>query len=249
MKVYDYLHALAMVELKNALFLDEQDDQSHTQTIRADKFKMLLHLLNAGIKELNTRFLLQEKNTRVIELPKGTHIINLKDSPAVDEWGKDIIRVSDVYLLGVEPSQMGMQYLPAPKLVLPDSRLQTLQYIDNNDIDGESPCYFMMDVHTMCVYSPYDFATYQVVCQVAQGADGWLELSDELPIPLSYHNALGLYIASRYFRSMDNQLDGDIHESTRYYQAYIQEVQLLENKGMALDRQPQQHLFHQKGFV
>lgn len=242
MTVLDYLNYLVQVDLKNMNLMDEE-----SYVIRDDKFPLLLMLLKAGIKELNTRFHLSEEVTDVIELLEGTHTINITEGD--EPWRSDIMSLDEVYLMGVEPKNLGIQYLPQPQLIYPEPRLKGLMAIDRADDGFEKPCYFMDNNHRLRLYSPYPFAVYQLVCRTAQGAVSTLNLDDELPLPMMYHNALGLYIASRLFKSMDNQLDGDVNESTRYYQAYIQEVQLLENRGYELDRQPQKDLFHQRGFI
>lgn len=242
MTVIEYLTYLASVDLKNMGLTDED-----TGNFRSDKFTLLLMLLKAGIKDLNTRFHLSEEVSDVIEVLRGTHTINIKEGD--ESWRSDIVKLSEVYLMGIEPKSMSMQYLPEPQLVYPEPRLQGLRAIDSLDTQYDKPCYYMDNNQRLRLYSPFDIAVYQLVCHIAQGADSELRLEDKLPLPLAYHNALGLYIASRLFRSMDNQLDGDINESTRYYQAYMQEVQMLETKGIQLDRQPQKDLFTTKGFI
>lgn len=242
MTINEYLQYLVDTELHN---LHLKDDE--TGLIRSDKYRLLLTLIRSGIRELNTRFQLSEQVSQVIELHRGTHII---DTKAGDEpWRKDIISINDVYLMGIEPKSLGIQYLPEPHLVLPASRLAGLQALENTDAESTKPSYYLPNPTTIHLYSPYEFAVYQLTCRTAQGANSELQLEDELPLPLVYHNALGLYIASRLFRSMDNQLDGDLNESTRFYQAYQHELQLLDQQGITLDKQPQDTLFTAKGFI
>lgn len=242
MTVLDYLNYLVLVDLKNMNLTDDE-----TGVIRDDKFPLLLTLLKAGLRELNTRFHLSEEVSDVIELLRGTHTIDISEGD--EPWRADIVKLSEVYLMGVEPKDIGIQYLPEPQIIYPEPRLQGLTAIDALDTTFQKPCYFMDNNHRLRLYNPYDFAVYQLVCHTAMGTNTQLQLDDELPLPMVYHNALGLYIASRLLKSIDNQLDGDINETTRYYQAYIQEIQMLENRGYELDRQPQKELFTIKGFI
>lgn len=242
MTINEYLQYLVDTDLHN---LHLKDDE--TGLVRSDKYRLLLTLIRAGIRELNTRFALSEQVSQVIELHRGTHIIDAKEG--AEPWRKDIISIYEVYLMGIEPKNIGMQYLPEPHLVLPESRLTGLQALEKADPEYTKPSYYLTNPTTIHLYSPYDFAVYQLVCRTAQGANSELQLEDELPLPLVYHNALGLYIASRLYRSMDNQLDGDLNESTRFYQAYQHELQLLDQQGITLDKQPQDTLFTTKGFV
>lgn len=251
MTVYEYLLNLVTVELKNAQFSKDIAEYDKNQAIESHKFASLLYLLKAGMMELSTRFNLSEQNSGTIRLPKGTHTINLTEFNDDHQlyWGMAFLQLQEVYLMDTPNTTMYPQDFKQPKLVLPDSRLQTLRYMDDNSVVCDEPCYFMPNLHTLCIYSPYDYATYQLIAKVVYGMGNDIGIEDSFDFPMAYRNALGLYIASRYFRRLDNQLDGDLNESTRYYQAYLQEIQMLENKGIALDRQPQQHSFHQKGFV
>lgn len=251
MKVYEYLLDLVTVELKNASFSIDMSASDKNQVIKPERFALLLYLLKAGIAELSTRFNLSEQHSGAVRLPKGTHTLNLTEYNDEHQiyWGKDLLQLQEVYLVDTPHTATYQQGSRQPKLVLPDSRLQTLRYMDDNSVVCDEPCYFMPNLHTLCIYSPYDYATYQLIAKVVYGMGNDIGIEDSFDFPMAYRNALGLYIASRYFRRLDNQLDGDLNESTRYYQAYLQEIQMLENKGIALDRQPQQHSFHQKGFV
>lgn len=242
MTINEYLQYLVDTDLHN---LHLKDDE--TGLIKGDKYRLLLTLIRAGIRELNTRYELSEQVSEVIQRHKGTHIIDVKQ--ADDPWRGDVICINEVYLMGVHPKAIGMQYLPEPRLVLPASRLAGLQALEASDGDCSKPSYYLPNPTTLHLYNPYDFAIYQITCRTAQGANSELHIEDELPLPLVYHNALGLYIASRLFRSMDNQLDGDMNESTRFYQAYQHELQLLDQQGITLDKQPQDTLFTAKGFI
>ena len=242
MTVNEYLQYLVDTDLHN---LHLKDDE--TGLVRGDKYRLLLTLIRAGIRELNTRFALSEQVSQVIELHRGTHVIGAKEG--TEPWRKDIISIYEVYLMGIEPKNLGIQYLPEPHLVSPASRLAGLQALEEAEPEYTKPSYYLSNPTTIHLYNPYEFAVYQLVCRTAQGANSKLQLEDELPLPLAYHNALGLYIASRMYRSMDNQLDGDLNESTRFYQAYQQELQLLDQQGITLDKQPQDTLFTAKGFI
>lgn len=242
MTINDYLQYLVDTDLHNLHLKDDETD-----LVRSDKYRLLLTLIRAGIRELNTRFALSEQVSQVIELHRGTHIIDAKEG--TEPWRKDIISIYEVYLMGIEPKNLGIQYLPDPHLISPASRLAGLQALEAADPEYTKPSYYLSNPTTIHLYSPYDFAVYQLVCRTAQGANSELQLEDELPLPLAYHNALGLYIASRLYRSMDNQLDGDLNESTRFYQAYQHELQLLDQQGITLDKQPQDTLFTAKGFI
>lgn len=71
----------------------------------------------------------------------------------------------------------------------------------------------------------------------------------EVELPLVYLNALLLFIASRLYTSIVNQLDGDLNESNRYSQRYMQEIQLLERQGIDVDDLFEHDWFCQRGFI
>ena len=62
-------------------------------------------------------------------------------------------------------------------------------------------------------------------------------------------NALLSFIASRLYTSIVNHLDGDLNESNRYAQRYVQEIQLLERQGIDVDDLHQHTWFNQRGFI
>lgn len=70
-----------------------------------------------------------------------------------------------------------------------------------------------------------------------------------IDLPDSYLNALCLFIASRLYTSLNNQLDGDLTESTRYLQRYHDELNMLTNQGIDTDSLDDMWLFHKKGFI
>lgn len=244
MTVQEFLDYLVTTDLHNLGLTDEE-----TGLIKADKYRLLLGLVKSGLRELYTRFYLGEKITKVYEVHKGSHSLVITDSD--DEQGihpNDLLQVLRVTLLGVKPDTIPMQYLPEVFDVPVLDRTSGLQAMENPDTD--MPHYYLSSMDGLHLYSPYELAIYQVTCRVSHG-NHKLSLEDRLPLPVAYHNALGLYIAARILRSMDNQLDGDVNESTRYYQAYLQELSMLEMQGISLDRQPQKqyHKFQQKGFI
>ena len=68
-------------------------------------------------------------------------------------------------------------------------------------------------------------------------------------LPSSYLNALLYFIGSRLYTSVVNQLDGDLNESIRYSQKYLQEIQMLSNQGIDTEDLIEMNLFHVKGFI
>lgn len=71
----------------------------------------------------------------------------------------------------------------------------------------------------------------------------------DVELPVSYMNALFSFIASRLYTSIVNQLDGDLSESNRYAQRYVQEIQLLNEQGIDVDNLHEHDWFNQRGFI
>lgn len=76
-----------------------------------------------------------------------------------------------------------------------------------------------------------------------------INLDSEVELPDVYLNALCLFIGSRVYTSIVNQLDGDLNESNRYAQRYIQEIAMLTDKGVDVDDFNEMWLFHDRGFI
>lgn len=240
MTINDYLQQLVHTDLHNLRLTDEAG------SVKAAMLPVLLGLVQAGIRTLSTRFYLSESYTKTMTLPQGVHEIDLAQT-LTD--GHDVLALVGVYVQTILP------HLAADTLmaVLPKSRqqLEQLRLLSTTTHGQESclePCYHQHKLSKIWVFSPYPSASYTLVCRMLLGASQ-LQLTDQMPLPEVYHNALGLYIASRLLRSMDNGMDNDVNESTRYYQAYQQEVQLLDQQGIELDRQPQDTLFFDRGFI
>lgn len=71
----------------------------------------------------------------------------------------------------------------------------------------------------------------------------------DIDLPMVYLNALLYFIASHAYTSIVNQLDGDLNESNRYAQKYIQEINDLQQQGVDIDDFKQQCVFYERGFV
>lgn len=71
----------------------------------------------------------------------------------------------------------------------------------------------------------------------------------DIELPMAYLNALLSFIASRLYTSIVNQLDGDLSESSRYAQRYVQEIQLLNEQGIDVDNLQEHDWFNQRGFI
>lgn len=71
----------------------------------------------------------------------------------------------------------------------------------------------------------------------------------ECELPLSYITALNYFVASRMFTSIVNQLDGDVNESQRWYQMYLNELRELKDAGIEADNLDNNHWFQERGFV
>ena len=76
-----------------------------------------------------------------------------------------------------------------------------------------------------------------------------IDVDSEVDLPLPYLNALVLFIGSRLYTSIVNQLDGDLNESNRYLQRYNAEIVIINNQGLDVDDLADMWLFHEKGFV
>lgn len=76
-----------------------------------------------------------------------------------------------------------------------------------------------------------------------------IDLDSEVELPDVYLNALCLFIGSRLYTSIVNQLDGDLNESSRYAQRYMQEIAMLTDKGVDVDDFDEMWLFHDRGFI
>lgn len=71
----------------------------------------------------------------------------------------------------------------------------------------------------------------------------------DVELPMSYLSALLSFIASRLYTSIVNQLDGDLNESHRYAQRYIQEIQLLTEQGIDVNDLTDNTWFYERGFI
>ncbi|UZA02925.1 hypothetical protein [Moraxella bovis] len=71
----------------------------------------------------------------------------------------------------------------------------------------------------------------------------------EIELPDIYLNALCLFIGSRVYTSIVNQLDGDLNESNRYAQRYMQEIAMLNDRGVDVDSFEEMWLFDERGFI
>lgn len=71
----------------------------------------------------------------------------------------------------------------------------------------------------------------------------------ECELPLSYITALNYFVASRMFTSIVNQLDGDLSESQRWYQMYLNELKELRDAGVEADNLDDNQWFQERGFV
>lgn len=75
------------------------------------------------------------------------------------------------------------------------------------------------------------------------------ENNSDIDLPESYINALCLFVASRLYASLNNHMDGDLNEGTRYMQRYLAEIEMLTNQGIDVDNLNDMWLFHQRGFI
>lgn len=76
-----------------------------------------------------------------------------------------------------------------------------------------------------------------------------VEADSIIDLPDAYASALFNYVASRYYRNVVSQLDGDLNESSRYMQAYFSEIEVLENASMHVNKQVPTDTFTAKGFI
>ncbi|MPX02727.1 hypothetical protein [Moraxella catarrhalis] len=250
MIVREYLDYLANTELKNLNLID-----TDTGKIPTNKLSRLMHLLQAGLRELSTRFDLQSENIPYHTKTAGIHSLDLKQAQkhhitsdvlminhvlCVYAQTDDVLSANDLSHQTLECLSEKAFQEKALKLNLQDTLYQANETI---------PFYCLVSPTKLQLYSPYDVAHYLINARVVLGVNDALQLTDKLPVPTAYYNALGLYIASVAFRSVNNQLGGDVNESMRYYQAYQQEIMMLEQQGIKRDNQPQTHLFHTKGFI
>lgn len=75
------------------------------------------------------------------------------------------------------------------------------------------------------------------------------DLNYQIELPYSYMNALVLFMGSRLYSSIVNQLDGDLNESNRYLQRYHDEIAMLTNQGIDVDKLDEHSWFSDRGFV
>lgn len=74
-------------------------------------------------------------------------------------------------------------------------------------------------------------------------------LNSKVELPEVYLNALCLFIGSRLYTSIVNQLDGDLNESNRYAKRYQEEIQTLIDSGVDYDDFDEMWLFDVRGFI
>ncbi len=76
-----------------------------------------------------------------------------------------------------------------------------------------------------------------------------IENDTNIELPTSHLNLLLYFSASRLYTSIVNQLDGDLNESVRYTQKYLEELSMLTNQGIDVDNLYENSLFKQRGFI
>lgn len=112
--------------------------------------------------------------------------------------------------------------------------------------------YVMLDVNTIQLKEyPRDKETIMLEYKARHKTLNQQDINDDtdVELPMVYLNALLSFIASRLYTSIVNQLDGDLNESNRYAQRYMQEIQLLEQQGIDVDNLTQHDWFNQRGFI
>lgn len=125
-----------------------------------------------------------------------------------------------------------------------------ISYLDkelNHHVD-----YLLKDVKTfVLVDTPVENQSIHITYKAKHKILTTQDIIDDtdVQLPMGYLNALLYFIASRAYTSIVNQLDGDLNESNRYAQKYIQEIANLQQQGVDVDDFEQMCLFHDKGFV
>ncbi|MFB6349640.1 hypothetical protein ACFBZI_09420 [Moraxella sp. ZJ142] len=252
--IQDFMNHLAQTELHNMFFWDKEHEKLNDKY--ADR---LAHYVLMGLRELYTRF---DLCTLELDYPlynARSYVIDLSNDKEVKKQTKDtqILAVNHmqlVYQASDDEKDVQAYFVPRHTKAEYDDRYLQATLNDNNRMPVLNPrgFYHLASPTKVMLYNPHKPADLVITVRVIPYSLDTVELGDELPLPVAYHNALGLFIASRVLRSMDNQLDGDLNESTRYYQAYQQELMMLEQQGIELDTQPQDYLyqqFHQRGFI
>ena len=90
MIVREYLRYLVDTDLKNLHFVDEI-----TGELKENKLDKLMSLLNAGLRELSTRFDLQTDNIHYRATNSGIHTLELKHSREVYSKS-DIVNINHI---------------------------------------------------------------------------------------------------------------------------------------------------------
>lgn len=190
--------------------------------IKPNRLKQIIANVNLGLIDLYTRYRL-----KVIETTHKTKSDKTNYSPMDtvnnDSW--QILEVLAVFDNGCQVLQEGcMTY--SRKDAKNGSDI-ILNYTPHNE-------------HTLTILSQaaHPKVTVQSYC------DG-----QECHLPTPYISALYYFVASRMYKSINNQLDGDISESTRYLQRYYDELTHLTNAGVDVSEFTQTHWFKQRGFV
>lgn len=117
--------------------------------------------------------------------------------------------------------------------------------IEITSIGLDKDKYLMKDLKTIYLYET-NIDKLDVTCKLNHPK---VTVDSEIMLPTSYLNALVLFVASRLYTSMPNQLDGDLNEHTRYLQRYIEEIRHLTDTGLDVDDLDDICLFYKKGFI
>lgn len=134
-----------------------------------------------------------------------------------------------------------------------DNLIEVLNvYLDGDVLDIHKDYRMPKPNHVVLVDKAGDLSELKIEYKAKHPAITLLDLVNpdyEVDLPSSYVYALALFIGSRAYASIVNQLDGDLNESNRYLKMYHDEIAMLTNQGIDVDSLDNHDWFCVRGFV
>lgn len=189
------------------------------EQIREEKKVALLPAINLALMDLCTRFFLRKKK---VYIPTRAEQYNYSTN---DDEFIELISLHHLASLEGNPVE------------LPVNNSKDCYLISPSTVHFNNP--FPDNEYLLFIFK----ARFKVLSQ----AD--IDNDTDIDLPMAYLNALLYFIASRAYTSIVNQLDGDLNESNRYAQKYVQEIAMLTNQGIDVDDFRQAWLFDERGFI
>lgn len=201
---------------------------SGTGEVPANKLKQIVHLLNQGLTELHSRFMLYQREL-FIRVQEGRTLYTLipqagesyEDPPGASTFSKYIIDVPEAPFLG---DVIRILECHAPKLDCPDQ----LEELAINDLEAPRSV-FTPATDTIQITDGKAGDIFQFIYQAEHYQLEETSLNQVIYLPEYLYSALEDYVAWKVFSSMN----GAEHRETAM--AYLSSYQLALNSVVELD--------------